>query len=213
MCNRCGNFDNWNNVTNCCSCGCKQRKGDKGEPGIQGKTGAFPANVFSVVPLMTASQISAYPNPSAGLVVFNTTTNQFYGYTTSWNPLGTGVSSSINTYSAHLTRLGVTGNGTTTVTTTFLPKLIHITAGQNPISGISVGSIGRSNGTNNSCYSNFFSGGSFSFANDVYCARILDSSNHGYNIIINNFTATSFDVVYAVATSGIDIQLYIDVIG
>lgn len=191
MCNRCGNFDNWNNATNCCSCGCKQRKGDKGEPGVQGKPGTFPANVFSAAPLMTAAEIVAYPNPSAGLVAYNTTTNQFYGYTTSWKPLGGGAN--VESFSIN----NPADTATQTVSTSFKPKIIFVEiVGQ----ATNLGSLGFSVDFNNVCFSNTAadepSGASY------FCGSIITSGN-GFTLSAQNFTDTSFDLTWTKVGIGV----------
>jgi hypothetical protein len=43
----------------------------------------------ALLPKMTSTQRNAIPSPVAGLIVFDTTENHLYQYTTSWNPVGT----------------------------------------------------------------------------------------------------------------------------
>ncbi len=149
MCQQCGNFNNWNWGASRCGCGCGIAKGAKGEPGIQGKALNLSNTPAFNFPLLTSAQIAAYPYPSKGLMVYNTTTNQLYEYTTSWNPILSGARG-LNLFSTTTTRLGSSGSGTVTITTPFLPKLILATA-RNTNSAAYSGSFGRSNGTNNSC--------------------------------------------------------------
>lgn len=149
MCQQCGNFNNWNWGAGRCGCGCGIKKGAKGERGIEGKALNLSNTPAFNFPLLTAAQIADYPYPSKGLMVYNTTTNQLYEYTTSWNPILSGVRG-LNLFSTTTTRLGSSGSGTVTITTPFLPKLILATA-RNTNPAAYSGSFGRSNGTNNSC--------------------------------------------------------------
>jgi hypothetical protein len=41
-----------------------------------------------LVPRMSTSQMNAISNPATSLVIFNTTENEYYYYTTAWTPLG-----------------------------------------------------------------------------------------------------------------------------
>ncbi len=215
MCQQCGNLNNWSWNTNSCGCGCKV-KCKKGDTGAQGATSPYPANLFATAPLLTNSQMLAYVSPTKGLVVYNTTNNQLYVYTTSWQPMFNGTPP-ISLFHTNVTRTAVAGSGTVTVTTTFLPKLIFATTIITSLGDDSTGGFGRSNGTSNSCKYTLFTTAYVPIASETFCIAAFDGtaspSENGFTGIINNFTATSFDIVYTKVNSGQDITVSIDVIG
>lgn len=130
------------------------------------------------------------------------------------NPTITG---GVNLFSTTVTRTAVQGSGTVTITTPFRPKLAYTTTIFTSIGDTSTGSLGRSNGTNNSCKYTLNITTFVPITSQSFCIAAFDNTapngQNGFSGIINNFTATSFDIVYTKVNSGGDITVQIDVIG
>lgn len=114
----------------------------------------------------------------------------------------------------------ISASGTTTITVGFAPKLVRISAfggAASGTAGTTYSSHGSSDGSNSKCIGYMADGGgtpyiAFSSTTEAYRIRTNGSgTQHGG--VINNFTATSFDIVNTKAGSPPDSYLQYEVWG